>query len=405
MVYCYLKEFYILFIFFGIVLALTKEPGVIIYSLFIGAAVLINLLKYKEAVIIEHDRKSFLSVKFLANIVPPILFLFFFMISRGITMEASARDMYAALVWDNNGSWCFGFNPRFILEWLILFFVSNSIWLTSIVCICGLAVYIYRFIKKRQINVLAQKNEPVFMGIIGIFAVYIVFTCLYLLPYCPRYATLGGFWLAILAFASVHVLFHKKVWRNVVLGVLALLFLVQTYINIDPYMRLRSFYVYTGKRFVYGAVYKEVPEGWAGDSRNYNYEYNFYNSMLQDVLRYIEPDPDTIIVQMMVTHVETMICGLETSIYWNTRTKKRTYDYKDPDSIYLKVPVLNEPDDVLKYEFPDTFYLLTIPYFEYYEPLFLGEFKKRGYSVSGVHKAENTVGLMTVYKMSKPSSS
>jgi len=417
MVYCYLKDFYILFIFFGIVLVLTKEPGVIIYSVFIGVAMLANFLKYKEDIIIEHDKKSFLSVRFLSNIVPPVIFIIFFIVSSEIIktnsylisketlLQTPTRDNYTLFSWNNNGMWCFGFNPRFIFEWLVLFFVSNSIWLTSIVCISGLAVYIYRLIKKRQIYILAQENEPVFMGIMGILAAYIVFTCLYLLEYCPRYATLGGFWLAILAFASVHVLFRKKALRNVVLGVLALLFLVQTYINIDPYMRLRSFYIYTGKRFVYGAVYKEVPEGWAGDSRNYNYEYNFYNSLLQGVLRQIEPDPDTIIVQMMVTHIETMISGLETSIYWNTRTKKRTYDYKDPDSIYLKVPVLNEPDDVQKYEFPDTFYMLTIPYFDYYKPLFLEEFKKRGYGVSDVYEAENTVGLMTVYKMSKPSSS
>ena len=207
--------------------------------------------------------------------------------------------------------------------------------------------------------------------------------------------------MAVFAFASVHVLFRKKVIRNIVLGILALLFLVQTYINIDPYMHLKSYYAFTGKRFIYGAVYKEVPLGWAGDSRNFNYEYRFYESLLAKILRQINPDEDTIIVQAMVTHPEINLCGLETSVYWNTRTKKRTYDYKDPDSIYLKVPVLASPDEVQKFVYPDTFYLLTIPAFDYYKPQFFKEFEKHNYSVSGVYKAENTVGIMTVYKMTK----
>jgi hypothetical protein len=322
-----------------------------------------------------------------------------FLVSEEISLEAPTRDMFTLLSWNNDGMWCFGFKPRYILEWLITFFVSNSIWLTSLVCISGLAVYIYKLKKKRQIKLLSTENLSVFIGIISLLAAYVVFTCLYLVEYCPRYVTVGGFCLALFAFASVHVLFQKKIVRNIVLGMLAILFLVQTYINVDPYMHLRSFNIYTGKRFLYGAIYKDVPKEWAGDSRNYNYEYCFYESLLKQILRQINPDEDTIIAQAMVTHPELAICGLETSIYWNTRTKKRTYDHKDPDSIYLKVPVLENPDDAKKYVFPDTFYLLTIPYFDNYTQQFLKEFADSEYWVSDVYKAENAVGLLTVYKM------
>jgi len=159
--------------------------------------------------------------------------------------------------------------------------------------------------------------------------------------------------------------------------------------------------MFTGKRFIYGAVYKEVPRGWAGDSRNFNYEYRYYETLLAKILRHINPDEDTYIVQAMVSHVEINLCGLETSVYWNTRTKRRTYDYKDPDSIYLKVPVLSSPDEVQKYVFPDTFYLLTIPYYDSFRTQFLKEFEARNYRVSDAYKAESTVGLMIVYKMSK----
>ena len=416
-VYCYLKKFNILFIFFGVVLVLTKEPGVVIYSAFIGAVALAEFFKRKEENIFERAKKSFLSVEFLANILPPVIFLVFFMTSREITMtntylisseislETHTTDIYARLTWDNDGMWCFGFNPRYILEWLIIFFVTNSIWLTSIVCVSGLAVYIYKLQKKRRIRILSAENVSVFIGIISFMAVYTIFTCLYLVEYCPRYVTVGSFCLAVFAFASVHVLFQKKIVRNIVLGMLALLFFVQTYINVDPYMHSRSYFFYTGKRFIYGAIYKEVPTGRAGDSRNYNYEYCFYESLLRKILRQIDPDEDTIIVQAIATHPEINLCGLETSIYWNTRTKKRTYDYKDPDSIYLKVPVLKEPAEAQKYVFPDTFYLLTIPYFDNYTSYFLMEFADQKYTVSGVYKAENTVGLMTVYKMSKFSDS
>jgi hypothetical protein len=417
MVYCYLKEFNILFIFFGIILVLTKEPGVIIYSVFIGAIALTTFFRYREANVLERAKGSFLSFRFLSDLVPPVIFLVFFVVSREITLtnsfllseeislEAPTRDMFTLLSWNNDGMWCFGFKPDYILQWLITFFVSNSIWLTSLLCISGLAVYIYKLQKKRPIKLLSAENVPAFIGIIGLLAAYTVFTCLYLIEYCPRYVTVGGFCLSVFAFASVHVLFRKKIMRNIVLGLLALLFLMQTYINVDPYMHLRSFYVYTGKRFIFGAIYREVPAEWSGDSRNFNYEYCFYESMLKQILRQINPDADTIIVQAIATNVEINLCGLETSVYWNARTKKRTYDYKDPDSIYLKVSVLSSPDDVQKYIFPDTFYLLTVPSFDEYTPQFLKEFADFEYGVSDVYKAENTVGLMTVYKMSKDSGS
>jgi len=419
MVYCYLRKFNILFYFFGIVLVLTKEPGVVIYCAFIGANTLANFFIYKEAGIIERLKKSVLSPGFLINIVLPVLFLVFFLISRkvssnntfviseeiSLTASTDARDIFTSISWDNNGMWCFGFKPRYILEWLTVFFVSNSTWLTVIVCVSGLAVYIFRHIKRRQIKVLSPENVPVFIGITGILAAYTAFTSLYLLPYCPRYVTVGGFCLAVFAFASVHVLFRKKVARNVVLGLLAGLFFVQTYINIDPYMHLRCFYFYAGKRFLYGAVYKDVPTGWAGDSRNFNYEHTYCESLLKSILRQIDPNDDTIIIQVMARHAEINLCGAETSVYWNTRTKKRTYDYNDPDSIYLKVTELREPEEVKKYAYPDTFYLLTVPNYDYYNPRFLKEFEEHNYSVSDVYKAENTVGWMTVYKMTKTSGS
>jgi len=316
-----------------------------------------------------------------------------------LTTTTDAIDIFTSISWDSNGMWCFGFKPRYILEWLTIFFVSNSTWLTTVVCISGLAVYVYRHIKRRQIKIFTSENVPIFIGIAGLLGAYTAFTCLYLIQYCPRYVTVGGFCLAVFAFASVHILFRKKAARNVVLGLLASLFLVQTYINIDPYMHLRCYYVYTGKRYIYGALYKEVPVEWTGDSRNYNYEYAYCESLLKNILRQIEPNEDTIIIQARANHAEINLCGMETSVYWNTRTRKRTYDYKDPDSIYLKVTVLMRPEEVKKYAYPDTFYLLTLPNYDRYNPQFLKEFEEHNYSVSDVYKAENTVGLMTVYKM------
>jgi len=399
MVYCYIKGFKLLFVFFGAVIALTKETGAMIYCAFIGVVLLTEFLRCKEENIFKKCRKTFLSVKTLAYLIPPVLFLVFFMITGKIVDENPMGESRVSFHWDNEGIDCFGFNLKYIADRLIQFFVSNSIWLTSVVCICGFFVYIIKLIRKRKSSILSSKNVPVFAGIISIMAAHVTFTCLFLTRLCPRYATLGISWLVIFAFASVHILFRWKIVRNIVLGILAALFLVQTYYNVDPYMHLRAYYIHTGKRFLYGAVFKEVDNQWAGDSRNYNAEFNFYDPLLQSVLRHIKPDIDTIIVQVMVPHDETMICGLETSIYWNTRTGRRTYDYKDPDSIYLKVPVLYSPEEVQTYAYPDVFYLLTIPYFEAFKTQFFKEFEKRNYYISDVYTAENLVGLMTVYQM------
>jgi len=399
MVYCYLKKFNILFIFFATVNALTKEPGIMIYCAFIGAALLTEFLRCEEKNFLKRSRKTILSVKNMAYIIPLILFLIFYMITVKQVIDNPRFEAKTSFHWDNNGIDCFGFNLKYITDRLIQFFVSNSIYVTSIVCICGFFVYIYKLLRKRSIKLLSSVNMPAFMGLIAILGSYTIFTCLLLNRLCPRYVTIGGFWLAVFAFASVHVLFRWKIVRNIVLGVLAILFLIQTYYNIDPYMHFRAYYIYTGKRFLYGAVYKEVDGKWAGDSRNFNNEFTLYDSLLQSVLRQINPDEDTIIAQMMVPHDETMINGLETRVYWNTRTKKRTFDYKDPDSIFLKVPIIYTPDEVQKYVYPDVFYLLTVPYFDGYKTQFLEEFEKRDYYITDMYKAENLVGMMTVYQM------
>jgi len=399
MIYCYLKKFNLLFIFFATVNALTKEPGIMIFCVFIGAALLTEFVRCEEENFLKRSRKTILSNKNLLYIIPPIIFLIFYAVTIKIVTDNPGREAKMTFSWDNDGIDCFGFNLKYISDRLIQFFVSNSTYPTTIVCICGFFVYIYKLIRKRPIKLLSPGNMPAFMGLIGIFGSYTVFTCLLITRLCPRYVTIGGFWLAVFAFASVHVLFRWKLVRNIVLGALAVLFLIQTYYNIDPYMRLRAYYIHTGKRFLYGAVYKEVDAKWAGDSRNFNNEFTFYDSLLQGVLRQIDPDEDTIIAQMMVPHDETMICGLETAVYWNTRTKKRTFDYKDPDSIFLKVPVLYTPDEVQQYAYPDVFYLLTVPYFDGYKTQFFIEFEKRNYYITDTYKAENYVGRMTVYQM------
>jgi len=401
MVYCYLRKFNILFVFFATVNALTKEPGVMIYCAFIGAALLTEFLRCKEGDFLNRSRKTILSIKNLLYIIPPILFLIFYMITAKIVNDNPGPVALTSFRWDNNGIDCFGFNISYILDRLIQFFVSNSIYLTTIVCICGFFVYIYKLLRKRSIKLLSPENKPAFMGLIAILGSYTIFTCLLLNRLCPRYVTIGGFWLAVFAFASVHVLFRWKIVRNIVLGVLAVIFLIQTYYNIDPYMHLRAYYIHTGKRFLYGAAFKEVTPEWAGDSRNFNNEFTFYDSLLQNIFRQINPDEDTIIAQMAVPHDETMISGLETMVYWNTRTKKRTFDYKDPDSIYLKIPVLNSPDEVQRYVYPDVFYLLTVPYFDGLKPQFLKEFEKRNYYITDMYKAENHIGMMTVYQMTQ----
>jgi hypothetical protein len=399
MVYCYLKRFSILFIFFATLNALTKEPGIMIYCAFIGAALLTEFLRYKEKNILKRSQKTFLSIKNIVLIIPPILFIIFYTITGKVVEDNPGLEVKASFHWDNEGIDCFGFSIDYILDRLIQFFVSNSIYLTTIVCICGFFVYIYKLIRKRSIKLLSPENTPAFMGLIAILGSYTVFTCLYLTRLCPRYVTIGGFWLSIFVFASVYVLFRRKAVRNIVLGVLVVVFFIQTYYNIDPYMHLRAYKIHTGKRFLYGAVFKEVQAKWAGDSRNFNNEFTFYDSLLQNILRQINPNEDTIIVQMMVPHDETMICGLETLVYWNTRTRKRTFDYKDPDSIFLKVPVLYSPEEVQNFVYPDTFYLLTVPYFNVFKEQFLKEFEKRKYYISDMYKAENLIGMITVYQL------
>jgi len=399
MVYCYLKKFNILFLFFATVNALTKEPGIMMYCAFVGAALLTEFLGYKEKNIIKKCQKTFLSIKNMALIIPPVLFLVFYQITGKFVDDNPGFEARPSFHWDNEGIDCFGINLKYISDRLIQFFVSNSTYLITIVCICGFFIYIYKLLRKRSIKLLSSVNMPAFMGFIAIFGSYTIFTCLFLTRLCPRYVTIGGFWLTVFAFASVHVLFRRKLVRNIVLGVLAILFFVQTYYNIDPYMHLKAYYIHTGKRFLYGAVYKDVDAKWAGDSRNFNNEFTFYDSLLQSVLRQINPDEDTIIAQMMVPHDETMICGLETAVFWNTRTKRRTFDYKDPDSIFLKVPVLYTPEEVQKYAYPDVFYLLTVPYFDAFKAQFLDEFAKRKYYITDMYKAENLVGMVTVYQL------
>lgn len=202
-----------------------------------------------------------------------------------------------------------------------------------------------------------------------------------------------------------------------VMGVLAVLLLIQTYWTIDPVILVHGSGIDTGKKTLYrlaldqdsrsgmnlGADYSEYTA--VGDIYAYNIEYSYYNSLIREAMTEIEPDKeDQFYILDLITY-EMHLSGEQYPIYWNSRLGKMTYDGEDEDSILLSQESIKTEDlcaaDIGSLELEEEFYLVVAARVD--EQAAVDRILEEGYEAAEVLEYENLYGAMSVYRFVKQS--
>lgn len=268
-VYCLLYRKFILFIFSFLLLALTKEVGMVMAASFASGIILIEIWK-KRSILIKK-----LNFKVICIIMLVFLLLAMIVI-WGLYITLGGK------VWNYQRSEIkyfstFGFHPEFIGFKLKEYFLLNFNWLA--VLIIGLSSGCLA-IKKYNFNV-SYREKSVFIGVFITYVVVALFYCIFITFQHPRYTIILDVMLwvtALILLGYVFENFMNKVLQ-VILLLLSLLLFLQGYFTIDPVSLLVFEKKETGNGVIIDASSDFIGYFGPGDSMIYNGHYRYLQKL------------------------------------------------------------------------------------------------------------------------------
>lgn len=393
--------------FCGYLLCFTKITGFIFYVFILLSVGLIELHEDKKHKTILKKIKHWVCIpKIFFWILPAGLFILSFLYGDHFTIQ----NFYGTYVSD---SVIGGRTIQTIGNTFMQAFVFGFRWIFSI-CILLLLLFYRNEINKK----LTESGKKLILCMsISSFAVLFLL-CIYNGDAeCPRYTLIFN-----LLFASIFPLItlsfsQKEKTRNIIASIMIFLLLIQTYWTIDPaIIFFSSARINTGKTNRYkltiskdnrpgmnlGTDYGKGIEVF-GDLFAYNLEHAFYDDLLQDMLFDISPDSETNFYVLDIIDYELYMCGSANrnyKIYWNTKTKKRTYNSDNKHCVYLNEKSITSQELFDKdLNLPDMFYLIVVSRID--ESKAINSLNNKGYSIIYENHPENMYGKISIYGFEK----
>lgn len=267
MLFCYVKGYWLLELFFSWGFICTKEPNAIYYAFFLGGILLYEFLYT------EHGKK-----RMWTEVIPRAVLLCWWF----IYFHQSAMVSWVTIEQDSAHK--FGFSLDNLLGKLQQIFLMNFNWIFLLILI---GATIIRFISKKQF--LPRKALlPLCMMLIGVLSFNIFYVDF---PH-PRYIAIG---------AEIVLLIGSMILMKVISGktqyicmiVLLMLSTVQSYISVDPL---------TNRMFPQINLSVDSPTKLVSTSAKfddgsvYNREYSYYYKALSKTLEAAEYDQNSAIV-------------------------------------------------------------------------------------------------------------
>lgn len=320
LLYSHIKQQYLLMLFWALVLATTKETGVICLAGYGVICVLqkflyqhgsfrdrgLALLKEKAMWILLGSGGAFLLMRALQ--------LLFGKSSWGTGISKSGLHNVFKWQWD------------YVLLKLQTFFLLNFYWVLALLMLyCVLAS---AFGKKQRLRYLLLKNEEICCAI-GAAAAFIVFSCIYLTYNNPRYNVVVEYILALVCVIFVMWTITEQTVCNLVIGQLCVIMLVQSYYTVDPVTKDVFPKVNTESAF------PMVTTGWSGypslqaDITVYNNQYTYLDKAYDKILSNIGYDENTVLIMWGSYEKGTRaaaIQGIRDTYCWDKKQHKRVME-------------------------------------------------------------------------------
>lgn len=400
------KKNNLLISFCGFLLSFTKITGAVFYVgilLYIGIA---EILNHQERNIIKKIVNWWEWKKILCWIFPTVVFLLTFVFGDHFTIQ----NFYGTYVSEQ----MIQFNNK--VHFIQIFaqcFLFGFRWLF----VLGIAVLVMVLIfsKKRRKKILMNIDSNFVAAILFAFFVVLIVLLLYNSDAdCPRYTTIFNILYVLLFPMIICTIFSREIFQIIVGSIISLLLIIQTYWTIDPAIILICETTNTGKKNMYKlAVPNDPRQGMnigtdygdgievIGDAYAYNFEYHFYDDLVNQALAKIQPDSKDAIYILDILDYEFHISGNTNrtyKIYWNPKSNRRTYSANNSENIYLNVCNITtdslDKNQEYSIKLPKTFYLIVADRID--ETKTLDYLDDRNYELVEKSSYENIYGKMSL---------
>lgn len=410
LIYAQLKKNDYLTAFCGYLLAFTKITGLCFYVFYLIMIAGMDILRRTEGNLIKNFVSWFSVKKVVLWILPAVLFLMSLIIGDYFTIQ----NFYGTYVAESTLKFTVDIAT---LDTIMQVFGYGFRWLILILLLVALCVYSFK--KKKRI--LRAEGKVVYSALF--FAMMFVFGVLLLYnadANCPRYTAIMNIMYTFFVPLIVMILWDRNVFKLIGISVFSVIMLVQTYWTIDPIIIGTTTSINMGKTNLYRlAVPSDLREGMniganfgygypvEGDIYTYNYQYSYYDPLLNTLFREINPTADDVFYVLDLYDYELHISGSfnrNYKIYWNTESGKRTYDKWNDNSIYLNVTHttterINEIVTKEKNKLAEHFYLIVPARID--STQVEADLAKAGYEYVYKYHAENWCGYLDIIEFKK----
>lgn len=400
------KKDNLLIAFSGYLLSFTKITGFVFYVFVLLAYGLFEIYKFEAKNMWKKIIYWWQWDKVILWIFPALLFLATFLFGHHMT----AQNFYGTYVSEQMvllGNWVHVGNV------FLQTFVLGFRWILVLGAIFTFAL---NLIKKKKQRIVKSDRDLLYSINIGFISVFVLI-CLYNSDAdCPRYTAIFNLYFVFLFLYIINARVGRILEQKIMATIMFLLFFIQTFVTIDPTILALSDTIDTGKRVLHklalpmdsrigmnlGTGYGEGNEVM-GDLYSYNFEFIYYNSLVDDLMRKVKPTKKDQFYVLDIIDYELHLAGSANrnyKIYWDPSLKRRTYDKNNEKAIYLNErSITTEELSQKEVKLPESFYLIVVDRIK--EERAVKALEKSGYSLERCFKAENSYGKMSAIKFLK----
>lgn len=232
----FLYKKYFSFFFWSVLLIFSKETGLLIYGSFIAGYFLLYEVKRLFSGFLKFDYK-----KYIIFIIPMFLFGLFlfsnhwqFWTARQSFLDISGSPSF---IWNDNGLFGFGINSTNIAARTVQMFIMNFSWLFSLIVLAS--VVKCQIFGEDLLRNLSDKKKDLVRIFTFVMIIFIIFNFIYIVMSFSRYVVENVFFFTIISYVCLDYLFFRsKKLRTIILLVIAVLFIIQTFKALDPSVQI-----------------------------------------------------------------------------------------------------------------------------------------------------------------------
>jgi len=312
-VFFFLHDLDLLASFSMILLYLTKETGILVAAGFLIWTIIGRIRKLEGGNFISRAMHYLWPEKLVLYLIPELMLL----------IPGLLKYPGKSLTTGSDSINKFYFSMANISVHSKQSFEYNFFWIYLVLLIISLFIMLARGKKAAKKEPSIFHDADAFGGLLAGFSLFLIFIIfLFVTTPCPRYAQPLAFAYAVFGMAMI-----LYIWKNrkiAIAGLLSIsvLFMIQSFFSIDPSM-MTNYSINLGKQKVYGPVNFYVAADcnitFLCEMYSYNRLCTFEDSLMEDILRKIDPSPDTIFYACGYDYHEVYNAG---EVYWNPTTKQ-----------------------------------------------------------------------------------